>query len=218
MTCHDLGPYGLDTYPLVRVESDECSREDAVLLLEDVLAQQTEDVQQTVRPGRVFRGTPGGLTQHLLDLAMIRAQRLDVIGEFVCHLRKQTLFLDHDVRSKDNKDLSAALGNIHKASTRQRAPEQGDLRSHVVMLAIQLGDGGDLLAPAVLTHSDVPGARRAAGSADSVGPVGCWRQRPGRGQRTGQRSWCRPCYLLPPSGEEPQKQAVRTECAGTPAT
>jgi hypothetical protein len=65
--------------PLLGVESDQRSRKNPVLFLEDVLTQQEQDANQPVRPGGILRDAAVGLPQHLLDLAMLRAQRFDVI-------------------------------------------------------------------------------------------------------------------------------------------
>ena len=56
-------------------------REDTVLLLEDVFTQHIQHTQEPGWPGRVIGEAVRSLTQHLLDLAMLGAQRRDVIGE-----------------------------------------------------------------------------------------------------------------------------------------
>ena len=74
-----------------------------------------QNSQQSIRPGRIVREAVRGLSQHLLDLAMLRTKRRDVIGECLTHLGKQALFLHHGVRSENDQDLPAVLGDIPMA-------------------------------------------------------------------------------------------------------
>lgn len=73
---------------------------------------------QAIWPDPIITDAMNGYPQHLLDLATFEAQHVDVIGELVCHLRRQTLLLDHCVQR----------GYPRTAGSQWRYPHGGDLR------------------------------------------------------------------------------------------
>src|SRR4051812_633308 len=77
-----LRAYGLAGFPLLGAEVGERGREDAVLFLEDVVAQHVQRLDQPVRPGRVGQVRAVRLDQHRLDAAVLVLQRGDLLGEF----------------------------------------------------------------------------------------------------------------------------------------
>jgi hypothetical protein len=73
----------VDDIPIATVEGGQRGREDAVLFLEDVLAQQFQGVEELLRPAGVGRCAGLSSAEDLFDVAMFGFQNGDVVGEVV---------------------------------------------------------------------------------------------------------------------------------------
>jgi hypothetical protein len=90
-------PDGVDSIPVFRAQVGESGGKDAVLLFEDVLAEQAEGLDEPGGPGRVGGCAAGGFAEDRFDVPVVGLQGRDLVGEVGGKDREQPVFLDMGV-------------------------------------------------------------------------------------------------------------------------
>ena len=147
------GARGLDLLPALGVEHGQGRGEDAVLLLEDVVAQQLERGQSRLgQPGRPEGRRPRlGQDAPRWAGARARAPRCGRGTPRPCS-GKSPPSSTAVCGPRISAIRPAVLAAPSTFPSRRKRADLRDLGDHGVVLAGELADGGDLLAAAVLTH------------------------------------------------------------------
>src|SRR5215472_1712694 len=142
----------LHRFPVGGAEARQRGREDPVLLLVNVSAQECQRRGKPVRPGRVLWQAGRSFAEHLCNLLVLGLQDGYLVREIGRERGEQATFLDLGMRVKHGADPRGQLGHPRPIPLAPCYPDFADQAEHQIMLPGQFADRHQGLAAAILAH------------------------------------------------------------------